>query len=87
MPSILVEPQHIKRPKKALVEANIPLEGAIAALNLAARFYQETTQQNRTNALRQERDRTKDELDRVSQKLLLERQMTRQMTQQLVAAQ
>lgn len=87
MPSILVEPPHIKRTKAALVEAGIPLEGAVAALNLAARFYQETTQQSRTDALRQERDRTQDELERVSQELLLERQKTKQMAQQLVTAQ
>jgi hypothetical protein len=87
MPNILVEPPHIKQTKAALVEANIPLEGAIAALNLAARFYQETTQQSRTDALRQERDRTQDELERVSQELLLERQKTRQIAQQLVVAQ
>jgi hypothetical protein len=87
MPPILVEPPHIKRTKAALVEAGIPLEGAIEALTLAARFYQETTQQSRTDVLRQERNHTQDELERVSQELLLERQKTRQMAQQLVAMQ
>jgi hypothetical protein len=83
MLNILVEPPHIKQAKAALVEAGIPLEGVMAALNLAARFYQETTQQSRTDALWHERNQTQQELECVSENLLLERKKSAQLTCQL----
>ncbi|MBJ6146311.1 hypothetical protein [Hymenobacter sp. BT559] len=76
MPNMLVEPPHIKRAKEALKEAGVFSAEANAALNLAAKLYQETTQQSRTDALRQERDLIQWELERVSEQLLLERKQT-----------
>jgi hypothetical protein len=87
MPNILVEPPHIKRAKIALQEAGTFSAEANAALNLAARLYQETTQQSRTDALRQERDLTQWELERVSEQLLLERKQTAQLAEQQIADQ
>lgn len=68
-----LDPPHIRHAKAALAAAGIPREAGLAALNLARDFYLATPQGNRAEVLRQERNRTQDELERVSTALVQER--------------
>lgn len=64
------DPPHIRPAKAGLAAAGILLEAGLAALNLARDAYLATPQVNRAEVLRQERNRTRDELERVSEELL-----------------
>lgn len=78
-----LDPPHIRQAKAALAAAGIPAEAGLAALNLARDFYQASPQVNRAEVLRQERNRTQEELERVSADLLRERKKAQRLAQQL----
>jgi len=78
-----LDPPHIRQAKAALAAANIPAEAGLAALNLARDFYLATPQGNRAEVLRQDRNRTQDELERVSTALLQERKRVQRLEQEL----
>ena len=78
-----LDPPHIRHAKAGLAAAGIPLEAGLAALNLARDFYQATPQGNRAELLRQERNRTQDELEGVSAELLRERKTAQRLAHQL----
>lgn len=77
------DPPHIRHAKEGLAAAGIPLEAGLAALNLARDFYRATPQVNRAEALRQERNRTQDELERISAELLRERKTAQRLAREL----
>ena len=77
------DPPHIRHAKAGLAAAFIPLEAGLAALNLARDFYLATPQVNRAEVLRQERNRTQDELERVSAELLRERKTAQRLAREL----
>ena len=77
------DPPHIRQAKAALAAAGIPAEMGLAALNLARDFYRASPQVNRAEVLRQERNRTQEELERVSDELLRERKKAQGLAQQL----
>lgn len=78
-----VDPPHIRQAKAALAVAGIPAEAGLAALHLARDFYLASPQVNRAEVLRQERNRTQEELERVSDELLRERKKAQGLAQQL----
>ena len=77
------DPPHIRHAKAGLAAAGSPLEAGLAALNLARDFYRATPQVNHAEVLRQERNRTQDELERVSAELLRERKTAQRLAQEL----
>ena len=83
MDDLRLDPPHIRQAKAALAAANIPADAGLAALNLARDFYLATPQGNRAEVLRQERNRTQDELERVSTALLQERKRGQRLEQEL----
>lgn len=78
------DPPHIRHAKASLAAAGIPLEAGLAALNLARACYLATPQVNRAELLRQECNRTQDELERVSAELLRERKTAQHLAQELI---
>ena len=78
-----LDPPHIRQAKAALAAAGIPADVGLAALNLARDFYLASPQVNRAEVLRQERNRTQEELERVSEDLLRERKKAQGLAQQL----
>jgi len=78
------DPPHIRHAKASLAAAGIPLEAGLAALNLARACYLATPQVNRAELLRQECNRTQDELERVSAELLRERKTAQRLAQELI---
>ena len=83
MVEFTLDPPHIRQAKAALAAAGIPAEAGLAALHLARDFYFASPQVNRAEVLRQERNRTQEELERVSEELLRERKKTQRLAQQL----
>ncbi|MGY3089376.1 hypothetical protein ACVWYF_002416 [Hymenobacter sp. UYAg731] len=78
-----LDPLHIRHAKAGLAAAGILLEAGLAALNLARECYLATPQVNRAELLRQERNRTLDELERVSTELLRERKTAQRLAHEL----
>ena len=83
MLNLFLDPPHIRHAKAGLAAAGIPLEAGLAALNLARDFYLATPQGNRAEVLRQERNRTQDELERVSTALVQARKRALRLEQAL----
>lgn len=82
MAKVSVDPLHIRQAKAALAEAGIPAKAGIAALNLARKFYLDTPQVSTTDSMRKERNVTQDELERVSEEVLLLRKKVRDLQSQ-----
>ncbi|HEX8506949.1 MAG TPA: hypothetical protein VF630_16410 [Hymenobacter sp.] len=78
-----VLPNHICRAIAWLPDAGINVDEGTRALELSAAFYTNSPQMSQTDTLRKDRNRIQDELERVSQQLLDERQKVLRLEQEL----
>lgn len=86
MPAIPIEPPHIRLTKAELAKAGLLSFEVRAALELAAKHYVSSTQVSKTDTFRQERNRTQEELERVSSDLVSERRKSERLKAELAAA-